>query len=179
MGDLQNAFKDVLGYTDVGRKELDEERDMEEINSWFDEATNISTMSELENFITKLNNRYIHDYGTIVHAMTAGCIATLYMMDRQDQGGITGFQASCIMWGFIKRWMSYDGPMVLRRYRYMLYPQYEKNFEKTISRNVWEWLQKEASNEILKVNEMDPQVRQHIQSIVDGVVPFGYTIVED
>ncbi len=81
-------FDDVILKKKI---ELDESKDKDIIQSWFDESKKVSTMDELINFIDKLNNDYIHDYGTIVHAMTAGCIATINMMNRQEQGGITGF----------------------------------------------------------------------------------------
>jgi hypothetical protein len=121
--------------------------------------------------------KYNHDYGTIIYAMTAGMIATFHAMNRDNwQGGITGFQAGCIMWEFITRFMHIEGPMKLLSYEHMLYPQYEYDFNKTISEERWSWLQKEAKSHLREAVNMHPDVKAHQQSIVDGKIPFGYTI---
>lgn len=66
----------------------------------------------------------------------------------------------------------------------MLYPQYENKFEKTIPRDIFESLQKAAKEKLEKdvrpsYPTTHPLVVEHWQSIVDGKVPFGYTIEED
>lgn len=145
---------------------------------WFVEAKTI-TAETLPAFIKKLTGDYNHDYGTIVHAIVAAAIAAANAVDKCPSGGITGFQASCVMWGFITQWMHYeDTPLRLVNYEHMLYPQYEYDFEKTISPETWKWLQEKAA-ELLRTKGACDSVKVHWQSIVDGNIPFGYTVAED
>lgn len=62
----------------------------------------------------------------------------------------------------------------------MLFPQYESKFEKTISKSIWEHLQKESAKLLKESNggEVD-NVVNHWRSIVEGKIPFGYSITED
>jgi hypothetical protein len=143
---------------------------------WYDDAKD-QTVETLPNFIQHILNDYTHDYGTICHALTAGGIATMWAMDKSEQGGITGFQAGCIMWEFIKNWMSLKSPLKLFNYENMLFPQYIDRFDKTINKETWLWLQEKAREFLNKENKhTHPEVVAHWQSIINGKVPFGYTI---
>ena len=159
---------------------LTEETSKDIIEEWRKEATKV-TLKTLPVFLDKLMNDYKHDYGTICHAISIGSIATMWAMNNEEQGGITGFQAGIIMWENIRNWQTElrDVPIKLVTYEDMLYPQYENKFEKTISKSTWEWLQLKAQEAIDRgaVNA-HPSVYEHWKSIVNGKVPFGY-IVED
>jgi len=145
---------------------------------WYKEAKKM-TIDELLPFINHLINDYEHDYGTICHALAAGAIATASAMNNSEQGGITGFQASAVMWEFIKHWSHYNGPMRLVNYEDMLYPQYAYRFEKTISEATWKWLQNKAKKKLESSVKLHPEVKAHMESIMNGKVPFGYAIKED
>lgn len=147
---------------------------------WYKDAEKM-TLDNLPEFLRHLTEDYEHDYGTICHAMTAGSIATMWAINSSPQGGITGFQAGAIMWQFIKHWnrSSNRSGMRLVDYDDMLYPQYEDKFEKTISHHTWETLQKEALELYNTKDSASPNVRAHWKSIVEGHVPFGYTIKTD
>lgn len=145
---------------------------------WYKEAKNVN-LETLPAFLNHLMGDYRHDYGTICHALTAGSIATMWAMDKHEQGGITGFQASCIMWEFIRNWMSYESSLKLVKYDDMLYPQYEGKFAKTISKSVFEDLQKKAKKNLEESEFVHAAVKAHWESIVNGIVPFGYEIKED
>lgn len=136
------------------------------------------TLDKLPEFINHLLNDYTHDYGTICHAIAAGAVATAWAMNNDPHGGITGFQAGAVMWEFVRNWMHEDGPMKLVRYDTMLYPQYEDHYDKVISKSTFDYLQEKA-RENLERGEAHPSVMAHWQSIVDGNVPFGYSIKED
>lgn len=139
---------------------------------WYDEAKAM-TPDKLGEFIRKLTQNYEHDYGTICHACAAAAIAAAQAVNHSDQGGITGFQAGCIMWSFVRHWMHIDGPMRLVKYEDMLYPQYADKFSE-ISKETWEFLQAEAKKHIAESAEhAHPAVISHWQSIVDGAIPFG------
>lgn len=139
---------------------------------WYDEAQTM-TVERLPEFIRKLTQDYEHDYGTICHACAAAAIAAAQAVNHSDQGGITGFQAGCIMWEFIKRWMHIDCPARLQKYDDLLYPQYAEKFV-AISAETWDWLQKQAAEKIAENNALaHPDVLAHWQTIVDGTIPFG------
>lgn len=215
-------------------------------NEWYKEANDI-TLDNLPEFLNKLLTEYKHDYGTICHALASGAIATLWAMEKSEQGGITGFQSGAIMWEFIKHW-NYSGNktgLKIMDYDNFLYPQYEDKFQKTIKKSIWEIIQKQAKEKLedadhnhvkylkdLKQYEIDIKkyiqkypdyyerqdyynklgmgtgeqwdkyddkvkngfefapskpydycygngVYQHWESIIDGMVPFGYRIVKD
>ena len=137
-------------------------------------------ISELPDFLTELMSSDI-DYNTIVKAIGTGAVATAYAMNNCPNGGITGFQAGFVMWEFIKQWMYTDNKCGLRLIDYdnMLFPQYNYKFEKIISKETWEALQKEAKHR-LEEDEKQPSAHEkvinHWKSIVDGKIPFGYKI---
>ena len=141
---------------------------------WYKQAHKI-TLKELPKFLNNLMS-YKHDYGTICHAITAGGLATMHAMDNEPQAGITGFQASCIMWRFITEWMPeyQNTPLRLLNYENLLYPQYEDKFEKIISKDTWEWLQKEAKKKLKE--RAHPIVKKHWKNIVAGNIPFGFKV---
>lgn len=143
---------------------------------WYKDARKM-TLEELPEFLRHLTEDYEHDYGTICHAMSAGSIATMWAINKSPSGGITGFQAGAIMWEFVRNW-SYEHNktgLKLVDYDNMLYPQYEDNFEKTITTDTWEALQKEAKEKLKEPSGVE-EVRNHWKDIVAGVIPFGYTL---
>lgn len=149
-----------------------------EHKKWYEEASK-QTLESLPEFLSHLANNYMHDYGTICHAVAASALAAAHAMNASPVGGISGFQAGCIMWEFIQKWMNYKSPLRLIDYGNMLYPQYKNKFEKTISKETWEYLQKEAYKLLAEDNETaSPNVINHWKSIAAGVVPFGYQLEE-
>jgi len=123
---------------------------------------------------------YKHDYGTVVHAMTATAIGAAKALNKSSGYGISGFQAGAVMWEFIKRWgMVDEGPLRLVSYREMLYPQHCNKFEKLISKDTWDWLQEEARTNLAVHGGSADSVTEHWQKIADGEVPFGYEVEED
>lgn len=144
---------------------------------WYVEAREM-TPEKLPAFIEKLTTQYDHDYGTIVHAVTAAAVAAAWAMNSSKQGHITGFQAQCVMWGFIKEWMNYkDAPLRLTQYKYLLYPQYEKSFT-TIAPGVHEYIRKEANRLLLEEPDspVSADVVAHWRKLANGEVPFGLKV---
>jgi hypothetical protein len=171
------------------RQKITEEMKVHE--EWYKTARNEEmSMEKLTELIRHLTEDYEHDYGTIVHACTAASIAALRVVNASDQGGITGFQAGAIMWEFIRHWNRENNKCGLKLMDYdnMLYPQYDYHFEKTISKETWEALQKEAKinldkrlASVEKDTNGNPEyntVMVHWKSIIDGNIPFGY-VIED
>lgn len=147
---------------------------------WYKEAGKARTTDDLVKFIEHLLHDYNHDYGTICHAVTAAAIAAAWVVDRDPrQGGITGFQASCIMWEFISHWGHKEGPMKLMCYDQMLYPQHDEQFASVLSGYTWQFLQERAQKFLDEKTQAHPDVLAHWQSIVAGQVPFGYTVTPE
>lgn len=146
---------------------------------WYQQAEKV-TPETIGEFVRHLTEDYNHDYGTIVHACSAAAIAGAHAVNHSPTGGITGFQAGCIMWEFISKWMHEEGkPLQLVHYENMLFPQYSDRFAKTITKKTWEYLQTEAKKNLANVGHATDGVVLHWQNIVNGKVPFGYAVVED
>lgn len=147
---------------------------------WFDEAKR-QNLKSLPTFIDHVLNDYIHDYGTVCHAISACALAASYAADKSDCGGITGFQAGFVMWDFVRQWMYRDNTCGLKIFNYddMLYPSSNYKFKDTISSFTWDAIQKEAKRLLESDEFVSERVKKHWQTIVDGVVPFGYEVVDD
>lgn len=145
------------------KKELEEKR------------KHIETFEDLIKYLTDVSNNYNIGYGDAPRAIAQACLAVGYYFAKQFW--ITGFQAGFVMWDFILGWEKQNNKTALRLIDYdeMLFPQYAYKFEKTISSDIWEAIQKEAS-ELLKSGDCCKEVCNHLQSIIDGNVPFGYTV---
>ncbi len=151
-------------------------------DEWYEEAKEI-TEETLSEFVRHLMHDYVHDYGTVCHAVAACALATAYA--GAEKQGITAFQASAVMWKFIRHWWygSNRIGLTLVDYDHMLYPQDEYYFRRVISARTWELLKQCAAEELQSAKDrprdIHPEVMAHWQSIVDGVVPFGYTVEEE
>lgn len=162
-------------------RQITEKNDKAVLDAWKAEAREVKTPEQLAVFVTHLTTDYEHDYGTIVHAIHAAMKAAMRVVDSSPQGGITGFQASCIGWMQVKDlFMVRDGdPLRLVNYSDMLYPQYEDKFAKQISPRTWEMLQKEAKEKLADDASAHPNVKAHWETIAAGRVPFGYTVAAE
>ena len=147
---------------------------------WFADAEK-QTLESLPDFINHVMNDYIHDYGTVVHAVAACAIAAAWAANEADgaRGGITGFQAGFVMWDFVRQWQFKNNKSGLRILDFdkLLYPQYSERFEKVIDPEQWEKLQEMARIKLEERGACD-EVREHWASIVDGKVPFGFRVKE-
>ena len=145
--------------------------DMHPEKAWFAEAGKM-TEEELPNFFERIIHGYNHDYGTACHAVAA-C--------GDDGIGLSGFQAGFVMWDFIKNWTKTGNKCGLKLVDYdnMLYPQYEEKMDKTIRKSNWDYIQSEAKKNLENTPYAHPNVIKHWQSIVDGIVPFGYRVIDD
>ena len=169
------------------RIRISEEQGVHE--QWYAEAREM-TLDKLPRFINKLVNDYEHDYSTICHAIAAAALAAACAINHDsEEGGISGFQAGAAMWRFVQQWQYGGNKLGLRilDYDQLLFPQYEYRFT-TISREVWNALQKEAAKRLdstaKAVHENadycipDVQVLEHWRSIVNGTVPFGLRVID-
>lgn len=160
------------------KRKITEEDGVQKV--WYEQAQSKEmTLGTLPEFIHHLAYDYEHDYGTICHAIAAGMSAVLTAMNNGPQGGITGFQAGGIMWMVIEHAFHESGPMRLTKFDDMLYPQNESRF-RSITADTWRYLQEQARSRLAnKPDYMAPEVEQHMRSITDGIVPFGFVVERD
>lgn len=140
------------------------------------ERKNIKTFDELISFLQRVKDTCNTGYGTAPRAIAQAALATAWYLSSDF--GITGFQASFVMWDFVLDWLYCSNECGLKMVNYddMLYPQYAYKFEKTISKDTFEALQKTAKKNLEEHNGAHPAVIAHWKSIVDGNVPFGYVV---
>ena len=133
-----------------------------------------ATIETLPAFLKELTEEYSHDYGTICHAVAIGAIAAAWAVDHSPTGGITGFQAGCIMWEFIRHWNFSSNKTGLRIIDYdnFLYPQYEDSYQKTISKDTWKAIQDAAKAEILNANEEYAKYLQDLEQYKKDIAAF-------
>lgn len=145
---------------------------------WFAEARDM-TLEKLPAFIDKLV-AHPHDYGTICRAIAAAAVGAAWAVERSPAGGITGFQAGCVMWDMITGWMTeYEGkPVRILDYEKMLYPQHDEDFT-TISEETRNHLRRRAMelmSEHKDAKGVHPDVFNHWQKVAAGHIPFGYSV---
>ena len=147
-------------------------------DSWHSEAAK-QTVETLPAFIKMLNEYPDHDYNTTAYATSAATLGASWAM--AEYYGITGFQAGCIMWEYIQIWgFNYKNkPLRMINYDEMLYPQYQRHFEKVITEDTWNYLQYQANKHLKECDCACDEVKEHWKSIIDGKVPFGYTVRDE
>lgn len=137
------------------------------------------TADKLPEFIRHLTEDYLHDYGTICHAIAAAAVAAAYAVQKSPQGGITGFQAGAVTWEMLRGWnpgMIGECGARIVNYDNLLYPQYERTFT-SIPASVWDKAQEEAARKIEGADKfVAGSVLDHWFSIADGTVPFGLNV---
>lgn len=155
--------------------------DMNLQKEWYERAKSM-TPDKFSDFFRELTEDYEHDYGTVCHAMAAIGLAGMYAFNNSEasKGGITGFQAGCVMWQVILH-MNYESNkcgLKLLDMDELLYPQYEYKF-KAISSDTWDAVYKEAAKKLSETDEAHPAVIAHWRRIVNGNVPFGLEICDE
>jgi hypothetical protein len=146
-----------------------------EVEMWMKRARE-QTPETLPAFLKEVQTLIPESYGNAVHKLAIQAIAATWAADKAT-GGITGFMAGCVMWEYIQFWMSNTNPQKLLDFGNMLYPQYEDHFT-TISKDTFRWLQEEARKRVQEQN-MAPRVREHMEEIIMGKVPFGFRVGDD
>lgn len=141
----------------------------------------IKSFEELTEFLKYIKDNCNSGYGEAPRAMAQACLAVAWYLS--EEFGITGFQAGFVMWDFILGWTFTHNETSLKIVDYdnMLYPQYWDKFEKAITPDIWESIQKAAKKNLEEDRGYDvhPKVRAHWESIVAGNVPFGYTVKDN
>ena len=158
--------------------EMEEENEFAVRDMLCEKRKEIKSFEQLVSYLEHIKDNSNTGYGTAPRAIAQASLAVAWYL--ASEFGITGFQAGFVMWDFIHDWQYPSNKCGLRIVDYdnMLYPQYDDKFEKTISSNTWNNLQKQAKERLENEKYVHERVAAHWQSIVDGKVPFGYTIKE-
>lgn len=151
-------------------------------NELTEKRKNICSFDELIRFLEDIASNYNCGYGNAPIAIAQACLAVAWFFSKEF--GITGFQASFVMWDFIFGWQKRNNKTSLKLVDYdeMLYPQYAYKFEKMISKDTWKQIQKaakdllEEAHKNTKTQNVHPLVYQHWKEIASGKVPFGYEL---
>lgn len=155
---------------------------------WYKRANELRSIGQLAEFLEEITTKYDHDYGTIVHAIAAAAVAAAKVVDRSPAGGITGFQASCVEWSFIRHYGVHgeDELLAMVDWNRLLFPQYDDRMPRTVQRETFEELQRRAkakieeddgrTEQILKAH---PDVRARWKLIAGGSLPPGTAIREE
>lgn len=143
-----------------------------------DKRKNIKSFDDLVEFLKDVDEHYNIGYGSSPRAIAQAALATAWYLSGRF--GITGFQSGATLWDFIEDWSSVGKQTQCAKiidYDNMLYPQYEDKFDKSITPEVWESIQKAAKSKLEKdAKYAHPNVVKHWKSIVAGKVPFGFYV---
>lgn len=171
----QQAFCDKVKADIEHDKQAEISHD--EVLLWMDRARNVK-FETLSDFLKEVHDDIPLSYGNICHKIAIAAMAASYAFEHSDQGGITVFQSGAVMWDFVCAWTTDYDPQKFIHYKDMLYPQMDYKFT-TISKETFAWLQAEAKRSLADNNSgfgMHPDVVKHQKEIIDGKIPFGYTL---
>lgn len=136
----------------------------------------IKSQDDLVSFLNEIAS-YKHDYCSVVRGLFVAMVATFYHMDNR-MGGITGFQAGFLGNLLFQEFTTIKPPYRILNFNNLLYPQYEHDFEKTITMKVWKDIRERARENLINNPTASQKVLDHWWQISKGVVPFGYQVVE-
>jgi hypothetical protein len=144
-----------------------------------DRRNQIKDFDALTKYLKDIEENYNCGYGEAPRAIAQASLAVAWYLSSRF--GITGFQAGCVMWDFVRDWNYTNNKCGLKIVDYdnMLFPQYDYKFEKTISQEVFSGLQEEAKKKLETEKNVHPEVLLHWVKIANGEVPFGYTVSND
>lgn len=160
-------------------EDMENSREFEVKEQLEKERKDIKSFDDLVAFLQRVKDNCNTGYGTAPRSIAQAALAVAWYL--ASDFGITGFQAGFVMWDFIRDWRYSDNEcgMKIVNYDDMLYPQSDYKFDKTISKDTFDALQKKARKNLEESEYAHPNVINHWKSIVEGNVPFGYVVKED
>ena len=140
-------------------------------NEWY-EKTRSQTLETLPGFLNHVLDDYSHDHQTIIHAMTAGCMATISAMNTHPEGDISASQTSALLGLFIRKWARIEGPAKIMSWAGLLNPANE-SVAMGIPKDVVAWLSGQATK-ALEQNKYEGEGQKvHLEKIAKGEMPWG------
>lgn len=148
-------------------------------DQWYAEAKKITEAKDLVPFLERLMTAYSHDVSTVVHAMTAGALATLNVMNQYPEGHLSPVQSQKLMGLFIRYWANIEGPMKLVSWMGLLHCENRHAFT-TVPNQVFAQVQEMAKHMLSSdLSRVSAEQMRHLQELASGVVPFGYSLAEE
>lgn len=139
---------------------------------WYKRSRDIK-MDQLVPFLNELLDGYSHDQNTIVHAMCAGCLATISAMNGHPEGDIGKHQAHKLLGLFVRKWAQVEGPAKLWSWAGLLHPSNESHLM-VIPKDIANWLKDQAGKLLKSGQYKDEDQRAHLIKIIDGIFPWGF-----
>ena len=132
---------------------------------------------QLSGFLKRLLTDYHHSYTSIINAISVGASATTNVMSKTTEGSVDGFQKNAIVLQYVENILFPNNKMgfEIRDFDKLLYPQSKKYFNNTISQDQANKL-REMAEEKLKEGRLHIDVKEHLQKIIQGYLPFGLKI---
>ena len=126
--------------------------------------------------ITTTANSYEHTEESAIHLTVAAAYHA-----AKEAGRYVGVNVDneAVMIGFMRTWSGIKGAFSIKYFNDLLYPARAYKFKRKIDRDVFEQLQEEAKEMLIKQPLCPPDNRRHLEGIIKGKAPFGFRIVED
>ena len=171
---------------------------MGEHEQWYAQASSLREKTDLVSFIDHLMNDYSHDLETVVHAMAAGSLACISVMNLYPEGYISSGQKHKLLGLLVRRFANMQGPIMLVQWLGVLNHTNSSMFN-TIPAGVWQQIQEHAASILeqdMRQREADvsrfsqqeklahqqsllaEEQVQHLKSILSGNAPWGLRIGE-
>jgi hypothetical protein len=176
---LSESFEAGKRFAETGEfPEIPDQKEFDDLCNKVKTEKFSFTILALSDYLSKLFDRK-HNYNTIAEAFKAGLTACFRAMLNHNNGDITGFQAGWILNKFFDEQKNLEFFKIVD-YSNMLYPQYEENFDKTITKETWKFLQNKADYMLRDqdFHGVNPDVMEHWRKIAEGEIPFGFTVRE-
>lgn len=145
----------------------------------YDKIKQVDSIDKFNSFYKEITNQPINE-GNIVEMASAFILAAANTLVQKYPKMFTKDRSGEIMWNFIRSWLpefSFS-PLRMLIYEDLLYPQFARNF-KTISQDIFEWIQNTAKNHLERHKDASPDLKVHWQSIIDGQIPYGLILEEE
>ena len=145
-------------------------------NAWYELARTMTP--ETLGALGKTLRNSVQDSEDLIHATIAMMDAAAYAMVKDlEVGPEFMYLLSVLAYRHINNLG--DGYSAILNYDDMLDPSKRSSFEKTMPEHVFTDLQEKAHALLASGEKLHPAQQKHLENIVKGRVPFGYTIVEE
>ena len=139
------------------------------LKKWYEEVDTINSKNKLDRFVKKIMQGYEHDCGTYVHAVAVCTKAFI----RYYGSGMTGMQASFLMWELIRKTFHKNDAFGLQlvSFESVLYPQeldrltvqFDEDTHKKVIETAKKFLKEEPN--------AHKEVREHWEKLASGWLP--------
>jgi hypothetical protein len=176
----ENEAKDFAGIRmgDVVNVLTDNEEHI--FDGWFEEAEACRSPKTLTELSERLLGGFSHTEATLPLAAFAIVLAALKMISSSEQGFMTLKQRKEVMWRLVYHTLGIENePIKIVRYADLLLPS-SAEAAVSIEPYIWDWLQGCANmtlKDLEQADKMEPAIKTHLQSIVDGKVPFNLPVL--